>query len=65
MYICAVYLCKWLVCYSQKISINQVGEKKKKKTLVILMINMNTLCLEYTNIHLGDLDMKQPKKLNL
>lgn len=23
------------------------------------------LCLEYTNIHLGDLDTKQPKKLNL
>lgn len=29
------------------------------------MININMLCLEYTNIHLGDLDTKQPKKLNL
>lgn len=29
------------------------------------MININTLCLEDTNIHLGDLDTKQPKKLNL
>lgn len=66
MYICAVYLYKWLVCCSQKISINQVQKKKKKKkNLVILMININTLCLEDTNIHLGDLDTKQPKKLNL
>jgi len=53
-----------LVCYSQKISINKV-QKKEKKILVILIININMLCLEYTNIPLGDLDTKQPKKLNL
>lgn len=31
MYICAVYLYKWLVCCSQKISINQVQKRKRKK----------------------------------
>lgn len=29
------------------------------------MININMLCLKYKNTHLGDLDTKQPKKLNL
>lgn len=62
MYICAVYLYKWLICYSRKISINQVKRKEKKKEKIILMININMPCLEYTN---GGLDIKQPKKLNL
>lgn len=64
MYICAVYLYKWLICNSQKISINQVQKKKKKKNPppLILMISINMLCLEYTNGRLYDLEYKTTKE---